>query len=449
MEYLNRLGLFLMIILINACGFKTELPTESYLIEPTFGAGNKSYIRISPDWDLTSGYDFQRPWDIVVGADGYLFIADHDQPRIHTLSAAGVELTSSDDFGNDFTALTDLKTSTGQSIFPMAIAQDSRLNLFIADSSNRLFVWNQYLNNVGVDSMVSAVQLRSPEDELLWVANFDSVALLQTSGWEVESLIWSSENVDQWLDPYLFWDASESSEAAQVAKYFIKPDLVRVTGVSTFGDYCRISDAHGNAIITLSYVPAALLMTGDGEEMIVYRGTMTERTVSTGTGNGTVNDPKGLSHDAEGGIYYTQWGENFSVHKVGGSAGFEYGQDDIMEIERYDHASDVILDLTGNIYVADTGHNLIQQFSSSGNFLYNIGISKVLIDSSITDSILIGSEYQIVERDTSFQVEVADNLSNPRSVAVDGTGVIYIADTENNRVMRYRLSTELDYTTGN
>ncbi len=434
-------------LLFSTCGVKLDLPTATNE-NPVFGAGDTSYIRVSPDWNTENGYHFEQPWDILVGADGYLFIADHTQPAIHVISAAGPEITI-DAYGNDFSALTDLSDPDNNPVYPMAIAQDTRLNLFIADSTNRLLIWNQYLNNVGVDSMAVSVQLQAPDGALLWVANYDSINTLQADDWSINDIKWSAENLEQWLAPRLFWDASDSLEAIQVDRYFIDPDSVRVTGVSASGDQCFVADAHANAILGLSYVPQALLMTGNGDQILVYRGTMTERTVSTGTGNGTVNAPKGLAHGPDGGLFYTQWGENFSVHKVGGSNGFEYGEDDIMDIERYDRASDVALDVIGNIYVADTGHDKIQQFTASGKFAFNIGISRVLIDSTIIDTVLIDSAFQIVQRDTSFQIEVADILQTPRSVAVDERGIVYIADTHNNRVMRYRLSTELDYSTEN
>ena len=432
-----------LLLMVSSCGVKLELPTASN-DNPVFGAGDTSYIRVSPDWDASNGYDFSKPWDIIVGADGYVFVADHNEPSIHVISASGSEIIA-DAYGNDFSALAYLVDNYASPVYPAAIAQDNRLNLFIADSSNRLLVWNQYLNNVGIDSMATSIQLSATTGDLIWVSDFDSIATLQSEGWVINNIEWSADNLIQWLNPHLFWDAGDSSEAIQVARYFVDPDSVRLTGVSARGDQCLVADAHSNAILGLAYVPAALLMTSLGDEILVYRGTMTERTVSTGTGNGTVNAPKGLAHGPSGALFYTQWGENFSVHKVGGSSGFEYGEHDIMEIERYDHASDISLDAIGNIYVADTGHDKIQQFSSNGKFAFNIGISRVLVDSTITDSALVGSDYEIIQRDTSYQVEVADILRAPRSVAVDGRGIVYIADTQNNRVMRYRLSTELDY----
>ena len=438
----------LLFMLIAGCGVKVDLPTASNGIEPISGAGDTTYIRISPDWDNINGYTFASPWDIIVGTDGYIFVADHDQPSIHVISPAGDEVTD-DSFGNKFGALGDLQDEDGLRVYPFAIDQDSRLNLFIADSSNRLMVWNQYLNNVGVDGMATQVQLISPDEELRWVSGYDSIAYFQAEGWAIDSIIWSAENLDQWLDPRPFWDAGDSLEALRIQRYFVEPDAIHITGVSSTGDICYVADANSNTILALDYVPVALLLTGAGQEVLVYSGTIAGREVSSGTGNGTVNDPRGMTHGSDGALYYTQWGENFSVHKVGGSSGFEYGEDDIMEIERFATASDVTLDPLGNIYVADTGHDRIQQFNTSGKFTFNIGMNKVFVDSSIVDSILVGSEYEIINRDTTLQVEVADILKAPRSVAIDGTGVVYIADTQHQRVMRYRLSTELDYTTEN
>ena len=442
------LPVLLLVLAITACGIKVDLPTETTEFDPVFGAGDTSYIRISPDWDVSNGYAFASPWDIVVGADGYIFVADHDQPSVHVISATGEEVIN-DDFGNHFDALANLIDETGANISPQAIHQDDRLNLFIADSSNRLMVWNQYLNNVGVDSVATRVRLESPAGDLLWVTGFDSINALQVQNWTIDSIGWSDENLDYWLAPRTFWDASDSLEAIKVARYFVDPSNVHITGVSSRGDQCFVADANSNAIMELQYVPVALLVTGAGDQILVYGGTITGRAVSPGTGNGTVNDPRGMTHGKDGALFYTQWGENFSVHKVGGSSGFEYGEDDIMEIERYDMASDVSLDVLGNIYVADTGHDRIQQFNSSGRFAYNIGMNRVLVDSSYSDSILVGTEYEYITRDTTYQVEVADILDGPRSVAVDAIGIVYIADTRHQRVMRYRLSTELDYSTEN
>lgn len=436
-----------LLLLMVACGVKFDLPTATNTSGPIFSAGDTSYIRISPDWDASQGYAFSSPWDIIVGADGYVFIADHGQPRIHVISPSGTEEIV-DEYGNDFSDLADLRDVDENPIFPFAIDQDSRLNLFIADSSNRLMVWSQYLNNSGVDSIMTAMQLTSPTDQQIWVSSLDSISSLQLDGWSASDVRWSADNLEIWTKPHLFWDLNDPQEASELARYFVDPALVRITGISSSDNMCYVADAHANVILGLRYIPVALLMTGSGEQILTYKGTVVERKVSSGTGNGTVNDPKGMTYGKDGGLFYAQWGQFFSIHKVGGSSGFEYGEDEIMEIDRYNRASDVSLDPLGNIYVADTGNDRIQQFNASGRFVFNIGVSQVLIDSTISDSLLVDLEYQVTDRDTTFQIEVADILSAPRSVAVDGVGIVYIADTDNQRVMRFRLSTELDYATG-
>ncbi len=93
----------------------------------------------------------------------------------------------------------------------------------MADSSNRLLVWNQYLDNVGVDSIAIGAQLQSPLNELLWVADSDSIEQLQNEGWEVAQIWWSHEGVEYWESPRLFWDASDSLEALQVSKFLLIP----------------------------------------------------------------------------------------------------------------------------------------------------------------------------------------------------------------------------------
>ncbi len=440
----------LLAILLNGCGMKVELPTASNASEPALGAGDTTYIRISPDWSASNGYDFASPYDIIVGADGYLFIADHDQPAIHVLNSAGVEVAE-DAFGNDFSDLSVLTDENGSPVYPVAMGQDDNLNLFIADGQNRVFVWNQYLKNVGVDSIVIGAQFNSPTGDSLWIHDQDSINLFLAGDWELTDYSWSTENIDYWLQPRVFWSGEDSLEARNLQRHYVDPDSMLITGVSSHANVAYLSDAHNNSILTVDYQPAALLMTGSGELILVYRGAFSGRAVSAGTGNMTVNDPRGLTHDKDGVMYYSQWGDFFSVHKVFAKLAdeFQYGSDDIMEIGRFNMASDVSLDVLKNIYVADTGHDRIQQFNPAGKFIFNIGMSRVYVDSTIVDSVLVDSVFQVSERDTTFQIEVADVLDNPRSVAVDDQGVVYIADTGNDRVMRYRLSTELDYDTEN
>ncbi|MCF7840192.1 MAG: hypothetical protein K9N22_05385, partial [Candidatus Marinimicrobia bacterium] len=198
-------------------------------------------------------------------------------------------------------------------------------------------------------------------------------------------------------------------------------------------------------ILKMSYRRAALALTNEDQLLFLYRGKISARTASHGTGNGTVNDPKGMTVDAEGGLYYAQWGEIFGVHKIGGSTVFDLGVNPIMDLNRFAQPSDVAVDAMGNIYVADTDHHQIQQFTRNGDFNFYVGVSKVRIDTTLIDSTLSDTGWVFTEMDTIVEKYSADILNQPRGVAVDANGVVYIADTGNDRIMRFKLSTDFDY----
>jgi hypothetical protein len=80
-----------------------------------------------------------------------------------------------------------------------------------------------------------------------------------------------------------------------------------------------------------------------------------------------------------------------------------------------DHPYDVFVDGPGNLYIADTGNNRIRKVNTAG-----------------TITTVAGGGPGCVEPCPATQ----QALSGPRGVAVDATGNIYIADTENHRIRR-------------
>ncbi len=417
----------LILLLLVACGTKLELPTPSNVDTTVFGAGDTSYIRVAPNWDAESGYSFQRPWDILVGADGYVFVVDRGTGAINVYNRSG-EQRLQDQFGNDFTALQTPVDTDGDPLDVLAISQDPYLNLLLTDSSNNVYVWNQYVNNVGIQAVAQRVLFQDVNGSQFWVTEADSFGVLLAQGARMRNVEWGTDDLEQWLGIRPFWDGDIARDAQNAATHYLPAtDLhfVSVAANQDLANLCYVADAHTNTIVSMDYRTAALVQTTDGSALFLYHGRINDSVAYQGTGNGTVKAPRGMAMDATGALYYAQWGENFGVHKVGGSPSFDLGFNDIMDLERFAHPSDVAVDQNGLIYVADTEHGLIQQFSSNGQFTYNIGVSRLLIDNTLVD--------------------VADILSNPRAVGVDSDGIVYIADTGNRRVMRYRLSTELDY----
>jgi len=424
------------------------LPTPNQQAENTFSAGDTSYIPMVPDWDPAQGYPFQDPRDIIVGTEGYLFLADYAGGAVYVLERNGGLLTG-DEFGNDFSVLQHLTAPDDSSttVHPLALAQDDRLNLFLVDSSNRIYVWSQLLTQVGVEARADSVLLETPAGTQHWSSRMDSLPLWLDAGERLLQVAWGPSE-ENWTGLRLFWDGRDSLSAAEAAYYYVGADTMTLTGIAAgpYGsDVLYAADGAGNSILEFRYEPCALVRTGTGDSLLVYRGRIAGRRVSRGTGNGTANLPRGLTVDDQGALYYAQWGPVFGVHKVGGSGSFELGLNDIMDLDRFDHPTDVALDVTGHIYVADTGHRLVQRFTALGEFEYFVGVTKQVIDTVLVDSAYTDSGWVYTAVDTVMKVYIPDQLRAPYGVAIDNQGVVYVVDRPERRVRRYQLSTELDY----
>jgi tripartite motif-containing protein 71 len=101
-------------------------------------------------------------------------------------------------------------------------------------------------------------------------------------------------------------------------------------------------------------------------------------------------------------LFVTDWG----------SLGTSNGQ--------FDKPHEVAVDSSGKVYVADTENNRIQKFSSNGTFIAKWGSNC----SSALD-------------DLHCQNPADGEFANPTSIAVDSSGKVYVADTENNRIQKF------------
>jgi hypothetical protein len=102
----------------------------------------------------------------------------------------------------------------------------------------------------------------------------------------------------------------------------------------------------------------------------------------------------------------------------------------------------VAVDGAGNVYIADFGHDALQEwtpFSSVLTALVPSGLrpSAVVVDGSGNVYIADGTYNAIKEwraADASVTNLVPSDVSNPQDVAVDGTGNVYIADYGDNAI---------------
>ncbi len=144
--------------------------------------------------------------------------------------------------------------------------------------------------------------------------------------------------------------------------------------------------------------------------------------------NAFLNSPAGVAADAAGNVYIADTGNNM-VRKVGtngiisafagsGTGGFS-GDGGVATNARIHLPGGVAVDAAGNVYIADTYNNRIRKVSTNG-------IITTVAGSSNTPNGLIGDGGQATNATLSF----------PRGVALDPSGNLYIADTGNERVRK-------------
>jgi DNA-binding beta-propeller fold protein YncE len=140
-----------------------------------------------------------------------------------------------------------------------------------------------------------------------------------------------------------------------------------------------------------------------------------------GIGNGEFNDPRGLATDAQGNLYVADHGNNriqklfrngaflarFGRNGGGGTRGLGNGE--------FNNPRGVAVDRGGNIYVADKNNNRIQKLDAAGRFLTTWGRN--------------GGDGSSGTGNGEFRA--------PYSVSVDRSGIVYVADTANNRVQAF------------
>ncbi len=370
-------NLLLLLIIIVGCGEKMPLPSVTNSPE-SFGANDTSYIHLKPDWTASSmGYSARNPMkavDITIGDDGYIFIADENNDKIITVTQSG-QLAAYQGFD---------RISPVE--HPIAIDINSKLNLLIVNGTNKIYAWNQFINYTGV----KAVAFDTTENGDL---DFSSNAHL----------------IDSVMSVYPFYiDEDENASFQGIAFGPVEDNTVFVT------------DKTNNRILELVlYVSAAVDV---GQHLFpIFSGYYIRDIAGYGSGAGTVDNPRSITCDNTGNIYFTQLGGNFLVQKlkkVGNnfSAAYTLYEDPIMDLNRFLGPQDLALGGDDAIFVLDAADDgKVSKFFNKGakaGRQANLG-KKGLVDA---------------------------RFNNPMGITVSDDEVVYITNTDNSSIERYQHS---------
>ena len=443
---MRRATLYIIIsFFIWGCLEKMPLPSDIN-VNTEFVAGDTTYLLVNPIWDDT--YGFITPIEISIAPDGHVFVADSAAKSIFVLDQSGNML-------NGYSSLMNMNDIADTIIYPIDIDIDQKMNVFFIDGSNRIYRWNQYWNKIGIESYASFATFLNPStgDTIRRSNNaIQWFELINHPDYIMIEVEWSNNQsiIDSILLPHVFFEGSWSRNLFADLYYESEKNLF--SGISTTlgnDNFMFAQDHYHNRIIKILMERSQYIKLVNGEKIWVHSGTFEQTVVSEGTGAGTVNAPLGIDIDYAGNLYYSQGGEFFSIHKVKPvvtgaytvyQSAFQEGTNEIMDLFRFTSPADVAVDLNQNIYVANTEDQEIQVFDYNGKFFRKAGVDEITIDTTM----YVEHGSQLVEIDTFIVKELKGFITMPQAITVDKRGVIYICDTPSSRVLRYRLSNQLD-----
>ena len=377
---------------------------------------------ISGDGGAATSASVGWPSDIKVDGSGNLYIAQANSARIRKVDTSGVISTvaaGDNNFGGD----------GGRAIFallnePYEVAVDSSGNLYIADTAN------------------SRVRKVDPEGVISTVAGTGTRGYSGDGGPATTAELNSPQDVvvDSAGNLYI-----ADGTGQQVRKVDTSGVIRTVAGTGTRASGRLVEGVQATS--TQLAEPTGVAVDSSGNLYIAVSGSSTIRKVDTsgvirtvagrgGAGHGgnggpallaQFDNPSRVAVDRAGNLYISDTA-NYWIRKVDASSGIITafagtgvygfsGDGGRASLARIALPSGMALDRSGNLYFADTLNHWIRKVDTRGRI-----------------STIAGTRVRGFAGDRGLATNA--QLYEPRGVAVDRAGNIYIADTGNNRIRK-------------
>ncbi len=362
---------------------------------------------------------FSNPRGLAVDSAGNIYVADTGNNAIRKITPAGVVTTIAGKTGTF--GSTDAVGSAARFNFPNGVAVDSAGNVYVADELNNS------IRKVATDGTVttfagsttggvadgtgSAAKFSKPTGVALdgngnlYVTDYNNELIRKITPAGVVTTVAGDATVPG--DD----DGSGYTLTPVVFALFRGPTS---TAVDAAGNI-YVTDTRNNNVRQIT--PAGLVTTLAGN----YNGAG----VTDGTGVAAFfNNPTGIAADTAGNVYVADT-NNQTIRKIthagvvttlAGTAGTVGHTDGTGTAATFNFPSDVAIDAAGNLYVSD---------------YFNHAIRKITAGGVVTT--LAGSAGTVGHADGSG---TSATFSHPRSLAVDSSGNIYVADTGNHTVRK-------------
>nr|WP_315199022.1 NHL repeat-containing protein [uncultured Aquabacterium sp.] len=192
--------------------------------------------------------------------------------------------------------------------------------------------------------------------------------------------------------------------------------------------------AHAARVLALCGALLVAACGGGGSDGVTGGGGNPTAALSLFAGNSTsvnrLGEPNGVALDADGNVYVADTNNNL-IRKItaagvvttlagSGTGGFADGTG---TAAAFDGPRGIAVDASGVVYVADSGNHRIRKISAAGEV-----------------TTLAGSGSPGFANDTTGTLA---SFNNPSGIAVDASGVVYVADSSNHRIRKITADGEV------
>ncbi len=400
---------------------------------------------------------FKHPSGIAVDSSGNVWVSDSENNRIEEFTSYGAFVRA---FGTS-------GTGNGQLKSPQGLTVDTTGNVWVADSGNNrveeFTSEGSFVKTVGTYGSGNG-QLSKPTDVGLtaytvWVVDsgngrieefttaggFMRTANTQLSG--PNRLVIGSHEDAVWVTNYSGSVVAFNENGEY--KFMFTPSVL---SGETWSRTKPIATAiNGAEVYVLGETPNTIVkywLHGSYEPEGLAP-TYASKFGSSGTGSGQFKEPNDVATDSKGNVWVADSANN-RIQEFSSQGTFirQFGSEGTGN-SQFKYPTGIAIDSSGHVWVSDTNNNRVQEFSSEGAFIRAFGTegtgngqfkhpSGISIDASgnawVVDS--LNGRVEKFSSEGTYQTTVGSGqLSEPKGIAINSEGDLWVADT-----MKYRLA---------
>jgi hypothetical protein len=351
---------------------------------------------------------FSGPSGVTIDSAGNIYVADQGNSTIRKITAAGVVTTLAGAAGKFGTA--DGSAATARFDFPSGVAVDRAGNIYVADTNNSTI--RKITTDGSVMTLAGAAGIPGGADGTGAAARFNSPSGVAV---DLDGNVYVADRMNETIRKVAFTGVVTtlagtagmvgSTDGMDTTARFDSPSGVAV-------------DRAGNVYVADQNNQIIRKVTATGG-VTTLAGTAGMAGSTDGTGAAArFNSPSGVAVDGAGNVYVADQNNHILrkitaagvVTTLAGTAGMAGSADGTGAAARFNSPSGAAVDSAGNVYVADQNNQIIRRVSA--------GVVMTLAGAASMTGSADGTG-------------AAARFSDPSSVAVDSTGNVYVADTEN------------------